>query len=73
MDVVDVIISSQNIVVVIASPHFPPRSAASSKPLPYNCRYVACRDRSWERDVEDSILTASWVINYDADRKVTKT
>ena len=56
-DVVDVVISSWNAVVVIASPPSPLRSAASSKPLPDNCWYVAFRDRSWEGDVhEDRVL-----------------
>ena len=46
---------------VITSPPSPPRSAASSKPLPDNRRYVACWERSWEGSVrplaeEDSVL-----------------
>jgi hypothetical protein len=40
-DVVDVVISSRIVVVFIASPPSLSRSAASSKPLPDNRRYVA--------------------------------
>jgi len=46
LDVVDVVISSRIVVVVIASPPSPSRSAAFSEPLPDNGRYVACLDRS---------------------------
>ena len=47
-DIVNVIISSRIAVVIITSPHSPPRSATFSEPLPNNGRYVACLDRSWE-------------------------